>query len=736
MKDLEERKKQRRAVRWDGTPVLVAVVAFCAFFYFWTAMRLPGGAFSPQPIGYYGLLTSGFRSGHLHVPIEPHPALLALPNPYDPVANAPYRVHDMSLWQGKYYLYFGPTPVLIWFWPVVALTGYYPSEALAIAVFLSLGLVVAARLIAGVRKQFYPSAPAWLVPLGVLVMGLGSPTSVLAQAAEFYHVPIAVAYALNLVMVWALFRAQISDHRAAFWLAAASLAYGLAVGARPNYVFTGIAVVLVWVAVISRKTGSSQVPAWRFRLAATFAAAFPAAICGGSLMLYNWLRFGSVSEFGIHYQLAGSDQQAYQPFVFDNLLPSAAVYLWGPGNWTPYFPFFAPAGGAIPGLFRYLPWAWLALGALLAIGQPAAAHVRGHRTLFAWSLLAVALTNLVVLCVFSGINERYASDIHPSWLLLGGVGALAVMSSQWPVRRSLQWLVSSIGVYTILAGVATFYTRLTPRQGEETWARAMNWPTHLWEQAVGIERGALWMDVELPINRPLDRLDPLFETGRTGDQRDWLHLEYTAEDRARVGFFHAGLGVLTSDEFAIPVDRRLVVEVQCGSLLPPFAHPAFSGLSRRDYDALRRNLSVKVNGVEVLRTFLDCYEASPNDLRLGGRGWLGDGVGETFSGKILSARRLPLNVAALPERVLAERTPIDLEIQFPWGRTGAVEPLLASGEAFSGDLLYVSYEEDNHIRFGFDHYGSGGPRSLAYRYDPKNFHRLVVWFGSWAEPES
>ena len=41
----------------------------------------------------------------------PHPALLAMADPYDPVANAPYRVHDMTLYKGHYYLYFGVSPV-------------------------------------------------------------------------------------------------------------------------------------------------------------------------------------------------------------------------------------------------------------------------------------------------------------------------------------------------------------------------------------------------------------------------------------------------------------------------------------------------------------------------------------------------------------------------------------------------------------------------------------------------
>ncbi len=54
---------------------------------------------------YYSPLADAFARGQTHLPVEPAPELLALPDPYDPVANAPYRFHDALLYQGRYYLY-------------------------------------------------------------------------------------------------------------------------------------------------------------------------------------------------------------------------------------------------------------------------------------------------------------------------------------------------------------------------------------------------------------------------------------------------------------------------------------------------------------------------------------------------------------------------------------------------------------------------------------------------------
>src|SRR5207248_6297600 len=63
-------------------------------------------------------------------------ALLALADPYDPAQNAPYRLHDASLYHGRYYLYFGPTPVALLYLPLRAV-GVAVTDAVASSLFRS-----------------------------------------------------------------------------------------------------------------------------------------------------------------------------------------------------------------------------------------------------------------------------------------------------------------------------------------------------------------------------------------------------------------------------------------------------------------------------------------------------------------------------------------------------------------------------------------------------------------------
>lgn len=77
---------------------------------------------SEQPSDYYGLLTEALRLSQLHLPIMPDPKLLELENPYAGPQGA-NRPHDMSFHNGKLYLYYGATPVLLIYLPCRFLTG-------------------------------------------------------------------------------------------------------------------------------------------------------------------------------------------------------------------------------------------------------------------------------------------------------------------------------------------------------------------------------------------------------------------------------------------------------------------------------------------------------------------------------------------------------------------------------------------------------------------------------------
>jgi hypothetical protein len=629
----------RSRIEQRGNVILSVVLLVCGWLYFGAA-RPPGGAwFSREPSGYYGLLTAGFCSGHLYAAIDPHPGLLALDDPYDPVANAPYRVHDMSFWRGHYYLYYGVTPVLIFFWPIVATTGWYPTEALAVALFSWGSVAAAIVLLSAMRRRYFPKAPISVFTMAALCLAFANPVATLTEGLNFYQVPIACAAGLEMLMFGAIYLALRGGPGAGAWLAAASVLCGLAIGARPNYVLSAVVLFVPFVVLVWRERQGR----W-FRATIRFGAMAggPLLVSGLGLMLYNWLRFDSPTEFGMRYSLGGAKILNTHLMALANVWPHVGDYLLTPGIWSRYFPFFKSPVGEPHGALRYAPWlSFAALAWFFGVRR----DLRGGCLALVAAMTLAVLANLSLLACFFGLTNRYPPDFVPVWLLLAGIGALAMSASL--AKHAPRWTrtgksVLAIGcLVTLFFALAVFVGHLSEPRRVLPLARFLNWPAFLWERANGVHHGSLRLELDVP-QQPIGHSEPLIETGVAGDQRDWVQIDYLSDDRARIGFFHAGLGLLSSREFTIPSDRRLTVEAQFGALLPPFAHPLFSDWTWQDYVARRREVWVRVNDQEVLRAVLDSYDSPPQCLTVGATRWISGGLDGQFSGRVRAMDRLPL----------------------------------------------------------------------------------------------
>jgi hypothetical protein len=715
------------------TWLCVIVGIWVGWFYVWSALQ-PGNAWvisSKNPDGYYPLETAGFHSGHLYVAITPHPALLALPDPYDPVANARYRVHDMSLYKGHYYLYFGVTPALLLFWPVVAVTGEYLSEPFAVGLFCSAAIWVGMGLLLAIRRRYFPAAPFVALLAGWVCLAWATPLIFLVEAPQFYQVPISCAVLLQALMLAAVYRALNSPRRALVWMGAAGLLFGLCVGARPNHLADFVALLIPAVALSWRdgQDGKARRGAVKRMLLWTF---LPTFLCGCGLLYYNWARFGSVSEFGVHYQLAGEKVTALKELSISYLIPHVALYLFNPGNWESYFPFFHGPSGEPYGLMRYLPWTWLVLFAFIG-PLPDEPGQRSGRLIIATAVGGAFLANLALLGCYFMTTSRYPGDFSNAALILAGIGGLAV--GQRAALLPRRWKVGSALAVAALASLSlslAVYAGLFPRK--EIFlrlARAANWPAYAWQRTHGIGFGGLRLELTLP-EHPPGPIEPILETGRQSDQRDWLEVDYLPKNRARLSFFHAGTGSFPGEEFDVPPDRKLVVEVRCGSLLPPFGHPVFSDWSRADFDDVKRELRVTVNGADVLHASIECYDSSPANLTLGRLGWFSGGMQQFFSGSITRVDRLPLVRPAKMLPLFTKAEPVELRLFLPAANQASADPLLLTGNGNQSDLLYCIYDGANHIKFAFDHFGAGGPISESVPYDPLVSHAVTLWMGSLA----
>lgn len=139
---------------------LAVCVAACAVFSCLSVAGADGSSVAYPLEGYienynpYVQQFDAFQKGQLHIDVEPEQELLELANPYDPAQRQGiYYLWDRALYNGKYYSYFGVTPILTVYYPFYLVTHSLPSEttvkmiySLMTALFLPLAVFELAKL--------------------------------------------------------------------------------------------------------------------------------------------------------------------------------------------------------------------------------------------------------------------------------------------------------------------------------------------------------------------------------------------------------------------------------------------------------------------------------------------------------------------------------------------------------------------------------------------------------------
>jgi tetratricopeptide (TPR) repeat protein len=385
---------------------------------------------------YYNRLVDGLAAGHTSLDL-PVPAWLArLPDPYDPKANAPFqgqryspgRIHDLSYYHGRLYLYFSVVPAALLFGPFHWATGAYLSHQEACFLFGSLGFMASAALLNSIRRRCFPEVGPLLAGLGTLCAGLVPLLPLVLERSDVWEVPIVASYAcwmLALLCTWIHL-----NRPAGSWpsLLGLSAAVGCAIGCRPSSVL-GAALLLLplWRLAAAYRKGDRR-GIW----AAALALSLPIAAIAAGLLAYNEARFGRPFEFGQSYQLSGGEETAVHRFQLGFFWYNFRLYFLEYPGWQKAFPFVkelaAPAmpaghraGDSPVGVLTLLPFL-LCAAALPWRFAHLAEEPRRRLQAIAGAMLAVFAANAGPLCFFISACLRYQLEFVPALGLLAVLG--------------------------------------------------------------------------------------------------------------------------------------------------------------------------------------------------------------------------------------------------------------------------------------------------------------------------
>jgi hypothetical protein len=120
----------------------------------------------------YPALAEGFLQGRLDMPYEADSRWKEVANVYDQKARAPqgleWEMWDASYYNGRFYLYFSPLPVLLFYIPLRLVTGSYPPDAFVAAMACAWAFLTCVAFARGVLRD-----RKLLVPFEVWVLLIG-----------------------------------------------------------------------------------------------------------------------------------------------------------------------------------------------------------------------------------------------------------------------------------------------------------------------------------------------------------------------------------------------------------------------------------------------------------------------------------------------------------------------------------------------------------------------------------
>jgi hypothetical protein len=426
---LLKRKLNAKTAAYYFLSILVLLLVLFIYLWYFKTSNFPADN------NYYSQLAISFKKGQLYLEEKPSPVLLILNNPYNYQARRGIDFPwDASLYNGRFYLYWGPIPSLLLTLFDAKLLSKIGDQHLTF--IFTCGLFLYIYLFSlSIWRRFFQKLPGWMFLIAIITVGIALPFTWILSAPRIYEASISSGqFFLIGGCYWAY--AFIAKSTSRSWkLILTSLHWACAIGSRitlvPAVVFM-IIMVLIKVArgnrpwVISTRTILTLV-----------ALILPIATCGIGLAWYNWARFGSIFEFGLRYQLTSTDYLNFGNTLFStgNIAGNLYNYLTHTFTITSNFPYAKAVENIgtnerMVGLLFTVPFILLALTApmisiykQIRIGNNAKDDDQAK--LLSWLILSVAGTtviNFAAILLYYYAATRFLVDVAPSLLLLSTIG--------------------------------------------------------------------------------------------------------------------------------------------------------------------------------------------------------------------------------------------------------------------------------------------------------------------------
>ncbi|MFQ9509672.1 MAG: hypothetical protein ACLRZ7_01760 [Lachnospiraceae bacterium] len=447
--------------------VVFVLMLFFSLFLIWNPTYLNTNISHHKQ---YQQLARSMLNGQLYLDKEVPESLIQMSNPYDTNYrdevmddSGDYAAWDTAYFNGKYYVYFGVVPVVLFYIPYYLATGQDMPNFLAVFLFLIPSIAGVFGLISQIIKRWFSKTPFFVYLMLSVMTTFGGGFLFLITHADLYAIPIAGGLMFTVLGMYCWFKADETKELNKWYLLIGSLCMALVAGCRPQLLlFSFLAIPLFFNHVFKERTLFSKKS-----IKETICFCLPYIIVAALLMAYNFARFGSVVDFGANYNLTTNDMTK-RGFVPGRIGLAIFTYLFQPPNMVARFPFIVGTNfensylgvtireTTFGGIFTTN----LILFIVFFVGK--FKDILKEKKMYAFTLctIGIGLTLPIVDAQMAGLLQRYFSDFAFALFLGATILILAVFERKDKYPTSVVIPLFQYGfTLSILYNVLTLFTR-------------------------------------------------------------------------------------------------------------------------------------------------------------------------------------------------------------------------------------------------------------------------------------
>ena len=280
---------------------------------------------TPQELGNHDVYIQqmdAWLKGQLNLDLPIDPKLRAIPDPYDLSLRTTAGIkayNDRQFYDGKYYSYYGPAPILILYLPLYLITGEVPSPSLAIYI-VTLWYIASIFFLCHVVVKTLGLRPNALIFFtGEVALITGSMTLFNLIGQQFYY----IAMPMSMTFISCGFACLLLAYNkpntmlSHVLLVLAGICVVMTVLTRPQMLLMALALMMPFMVLRLKETcfASEVVKQGKTRAKLRVFVwehlylMVPVVIGAIGTMLYNYARFDNVFEFGQQYTLSVEDSR-------------------------------------------------------------------------------------------------------------------------------------------------------------------------------------------------------------------------------------------------------------------------------------------------------------------------------------------------------------------------------------------------------------------------------------------